>query len=784
MYRCLFIARNNLKKKKGDVIVLTGLIAMAVLLLYVSINALVNMEKVVDKLYEECNTADYYMFNLEENAGGIEEFLTEQSEVAAFESTPAYFSLSSKYRLEQKEENSFYFLLESVLEQPEICGIYPEWKDTLSENEILLPYYFKSSYGCRTGDKIWIAPGGKKEYEFQIAGFVEDPLFANPLNMSVYKCYLNGDRLRELAEQEAELISYTEYKVKLTEGESSLAFVRKISSKLNEALPHLDEGFNFAFAWEAMRGGSMMMSRIGMGLVLAFAVLLIVVALVIIRFSIANFCEMNLKNLGILQAAGYTSGQLTGSFVIEMLLIDLLGSIIGLFLGGVSGPMMGQILASIMGMKWSVGFDWVSAFAVSFSCIVITLAIAWISARKYGRIDILESLRGGVSGHNFRKNYFPLEKSRQPFLLALGMKDIFMTKLKNLAVIFIVALLGFTSCTAFYMYQNFVKETDTLLNLAGMEMAHAGCTGEGLDELGEEIEAYSQVEKVGYGSSANCMVYFKDQSEEVTFDFWKEPETNEYETLLEGRLPQYDNEVVLTAPICEELGVHIGDVVYLKGVEGKKDYILTGIDQKINNMGRKGLMNYEGAIRLNGSCVTKQINIYAAEGITGEELVRFLAEHYPDREVIDMKKASEDVIGTVSDVLNLLCVILIAVTIVVVVLLVFLLVRTKVVREQKNYGIYKALGFTSGQLCLQTLFSNLPVMGTGALLGAVIAYFSGEKVPVACLSFCGIQKCQINTDPIWGLVTVIGICTVAMVVALLCCRGIGKIEPVKILTED
>ena len=116
MYRSFFIARNNLKKKKGDAMVLSALIAIAVLLLYVSIQAFANMGKIVDNLYDQCQAADWYMLNLEDNVDGIEDFFESCEQVEQFEATPAYLTTSGKYGLEGKAENSFYFLLATVTE--------------------------------------------------------------------------------------------------------------------------------------------------------------------------------------------------------------------------------------------------------------------------------------------------------------------------------------------------------------------------------------------------------------------------------------------------------------------------------------------------------------------------------------------------------------------------------------------------------------------------------------------------------------------------------------------
>ncbi|MCM1127508.1 MAG: ABC transporter permease [Lachnospiraceae bacterium] len=784
MQQSLFIAGKNLKKKKSDAIVLAVMIATSVFLLYVSLSVLLNMDRVVDSIYEKCRTADWYMLNIERNVEGIEDFFASCYQAEEFESTPAYLASSGKYGFDGEADSSFIFLLASAEEKRNICSIYPEYQGTLSEDEILCPYYFRSAFGRRQGDFIWLSFGRDRTYRFQIAGFVEDPLYANPMNMAVYKCYLAETVVEWLKESEPEVISYMEYKVKLREGEDCQEFTKEISASMNQKMPHIDDAFNFSFDWQTMRYGDTMMSKIGIGIAMVFAVLLFMIAMVVLWFCIGNFCEMNLKDIGILKASGYTGRQITQSFVLEMGIVSLIGSAAGLICGGLAGPLLGRLLAAVMGLPYENGFDIFSAVTAFCGSVLLTVVITWQCARRYGKTEILDALRGGVRAHNFRKNYFALHKSRQPLLTALGMKNIFGAKLKNAGIVFVVTLLGFASCTGFYLYQNFVKETDLLMRLIGMEFGHVGITGEDVDELGGEIASYPQVDKVLYWSSANITVYHKEQSIEVTCDFWKEPEKNENEFLLEGRLPEYDNEIVLTANICESIGAQTGDTVYVEGTSGRKDYILTGIDQKINNTGKKALMNYEGAERLNGSSMTKTIYIYGNESCTREELLALLSADYPDREMTDMERMLLDLLEPITSVIGTICFILIAVTVLMVILIVFLLIKTKLIRERKNYGISKALGFTTGQLCLQTLFSNLPVTALGALLGAELGRSAGGRLVEACLSTSGIRQCEIQTAPLWDVITVLLICLTAVAVTLLCCQKIKRIEPAEMLADE
>lgn len=783
MYSLYFIAKNNLKKKKSDVAVLTGLITIAVLFLYVSISVLSNMEEVVNKVYELTNAADWYALNIETAAGNIDEIFENRSEVEAFEKTPVYYIAQAGISVKgEKAESDYSFMLAPIEEERNICRIYPACEE-LSENEILLPYYTKNALHVREGDAISLILNGHT-YDFKVRGFHEDPLFANPMNVSVYKCYVAEERAKEMAEEESAMIPYMECKAKLEKDTDCDRFRVEISDEINEKLPEAAQSFGFDFIWDSMRYGVTMSASIGMSIVLVFAVLLIGIALVITRFSIGNFCEMNMKNIGVLRASGYKESQLIGSFVMEMLLISLTGCVMGLCISALISRLLGELMASLMGLSWNQGFDFVSAAIVMAVCIPVTMVVAWRSSRKCIKISILDALRSGIAAHNFHKNYFPLEKSRQPLSLNLGLKSVFYAKTKNLGILLIVMLLGLVCNIGFGMYQDFAADTDNLMKLVGMELGDAFYLGEDLESFGQEVESCPEVERVLFESSGNIKLRYGDKEETVACDFWDRPELLVNEVILEGRVPEFDNEIMLSVVICEQLDIEVGDIVYVKGNGEEMDYILSGIDQKINNMGRKALMTTEGEERLNGDSMCTQLCVYKKEGVSGEELVELLNDTYPHREAINAVKISGESLKPIILVIKLLCAVFVAVTAFVVSLVVFLILKTKIIREKKNYGVYKALGFTTGQLLMQTVFSNLPVIFTGALLGSILCDFASKPVITLCLRTCGIYQYQPTVNGIFKIITVVFIAVTAFLAAVLTSMRIRKIEPVKLLAEE
>lgn len=195
------------------------------------------------------------------------------------------------------------------------------------------------------------------------------------------------------------------------------------------------------------------------------------------------------------------------------------------------------------------------------------------------------------------------------------------------------------------------------------------------------------------------------------------------------------------------------------------------------------LLNYEGAKRLNGDVNTIQIYLYAKEGYGFEDLNTAMSKNYPGIQVVESAKMAESSLSVVEMAMTMICALFVIITVVVVFLVVFLLIRTKVLSDRKNNGIYKAIGYTTGNLMVQTVMSNLPVIFVGAVTGAAASIFAFSPMLCICLSFCGIEKCSVSISPVYLVGTVIGITLVAFLVAMAVASKIRKVEPVKMLMD-
>lgn len=784
MYTSFFIAKNNIKKKKSDVAVITLLIALATMLLYVSTSVLNNSGKIVEIAADACNTADHTYFTSEEGSKYAVDVWENMDYVVDYEFSPVLYIPNVKYCGEkQDEKKEFMFVISSFEEERTINKINVENCEELKENSVILPYYMYLSEGYEIGETFIMEINGA-EYEFKIAGFTEDTLFANTLNISIYRIFISEKCIKQITNDESysKKISYVECKTLLEDGTD----IDNYTNDFIEKMAGRDKDSIIGLLGESMKGGITMMSGILMGITLVFSVILILIAIIIMRFSLKNFIEDNLKNIGILQAGGYTSSQLRRVSVMEMGIIGIVGVIIGEILSVCGQGIIGTIIASMMGLRYNVGFDIMYGIVTAAIIMIVILLITYYNSRAYKSINVLDALRGGIHTHNFKKNSLPLNKTRLPINIAVGMKQIFGAKLKNMGILLIVAILSFASCIGFAMYENFAVNKDFMLKLVGAELGTAITSGENLDEMGAVIETWKEVKKVGYYKSIDVMASSGEKNKTITCDAWKNPEEIENITIVKGSAPKYENEVMITTVIRDYFGANVGDVIYLQTEGEKKEFIVSGICQMINNMGEKMVLSYDGVKYLSSvdEVESLQIYIYANDGYDFNDINELVKANFEGAEAADSKKLSDESIGTIELAMELLCVLFVTITVVVVFLVVFLVIRTKIVNDKKNNGIYKAIGYTTKDLMVQTTMSNLPVIFVGSVVGTLLSIVGSAPLCIACLSFCGIEKCDITIPPVYLIGTVIGITLIAWLVAMAVASKIRKVEPVKMLTED
>ena len=101
----------------------------------------------------------------------------------------------------------------------------------------------------------------------------------------------------------------------------------------------------------------------------------------------------------------------------------------------------------------------------------VVVLVAWRSAAAAAKILPVEALRGGIKSHSFKKEHFPLERTRGSLSMALGLKSMAFNRKMYLMVGIIFAGIAFASAFSIITWWNMGINDDLVLKMTGYEIS-------------------------------------------------------------------------------------------------------------------------------------------------------------------------------------------------------------------------------------------------------------------------------------------------------------------------
>ena len=105
------------------------------------------------------------------------------------------------------------------------------------------------------------------------------------------------------------------------------------------------------------------------------------------------------------------------------------------------------------------------------------------------------------------------------------------------------------------------------------------------------------------------------------------------------------------------------------------------------------------------------------------------------------------------------------------------------IKREKEFGIKKAVGFTSRQLRLQLALSLIPVSMIGSVLGGILSCFTTNRLFDLVFKSYGIRNSDLIINPIVIPVTFILVTLMVFVIALAMTAKMKKISAYKLISE-
>lgn len=792
MYRYFFLAKNNIKKQKNDMITFFILSFLATLLIFVSLTFMSGTGKVYDTVKEKINGADilFLVNDNEEIVYKTEEIISGNVYLGDSEQQDFLYASASKYRA-KGDENWVEYPFNFFCYEDE-CKIQTMSIDAslFKDDEVVVPISLSTAY--KIGDYIQIKIGDNI-YDFKIVGFNEDNIYCSPMNMGMYKTYISAKYYETVRFENPVLapdfkliktqITDTARKKHIDIIELSDSLTNELTQWLFQYIEgHEDANFSLnVLPSDLMKTASMILPLVFVAIVFLFSLIILIISIVIINFSVKNFIMNNMKNTAIMEASGYTVKELILVLLCQLLMVSGLGTVLGVLLGALLLDKFAIIILITLGLEWNQQISMAVIISVALGIIILVSLLTLILGREYSKTTVLDALRGGVNTHNYKKNLFAFDKTSFSIPVTLALKGTFGKFKSQLGVIFIMMILAISSIIAFGMADSYGTD-EGCVEIAGVDFFDAECSGG--QNMSEAIAAMDTV---------------KDTHREVFMSFRMCNGSNEQNIhvrgiedtslinggcVLEGRWPVHPNEIMYASAAADRLDVGVGDVVTIKTNSTEENFIVSGICQGFQNMGMMGYMTLDGISKLTiiPDPITVVINF--KEGVTFEEFEKEFRASYPEDEIINYDDAVHQTVGTIATGMKLFSYFVTVLTILIVAFVESLIVRTNINKEWRNLGVSKALGFTSKQLITQVILSNMPAILIGVIIGLIVSPAAGSKLMVAAFSVFGFRKVELTVEPLSFVLTAVIIIGVAVVTAAFMGRRIKTLEPVKMIMEE
>lgn len=780
MNKSQLIASSNMRKSKGQVVTIIVLIFLASLLLNLCLMLSTDYKENFYRKHDKLN-AEHVTLVIDENSKEFNDFLTNTLENDS--RTTEYALTDTMHMVGDFSYNGgivnhemVFIKKEDVLSKS--VGKIEIIEEDTSINGIYMPVMYKSN-DIQLGNDININIGNNS-VTYPIAGFFNSVMMGSH-NCSICLYVLPSNLYGEL-EDSGYAPASTLCSVRISNPADSENYESMLNTVLDSKFTTSRSSSNTIAIVSQSRYISQMICSTIMAVMM---MLVLLITIVVIVSNISNYIKENIKSLGALKAIGYTSKQLVCSLLFQFLSITLIASTIGIVLSYCLFPAVNAMMIAQTGIPYEIRFlpiPIIITFIASCGSVALTV---FLSSLKIKKIEPITALRSGLSTHNFKKNHIPLSKTKAPLNLSLALKTTLSNVKHNVTVCITMLVLSLVVVFSGVMIENMIVDSKPFLNMVIGETADC-CVNIQQEKQADfilDIENDERVEKLYLYTSLKVRhVGGVELLSNICDDFSK---SNNQSIIYSGRFPQYDNEIAIAGMYAKEQKLKIGQEIEISADGKQAKYIITGFTQISNNLGKDCLLTRAGYERI-GELQNVSFYMNLSKEVDIDTFLTDMKSEYGQMLNTTINMGSLiDSVGSVY--ISLMLIIVIAILIlsaIIIALVLYLLVKTMLNSKKQDYGVYKALGFTTKQLVFQTALSFMPAIIISTVVGITIGSFVINPILSVFLGTIGIVKCDFNLPIGFIIGSGIGLIIISFIIACILSLRVKRIAPRALLTNE
>lgn len=815
-----------MKKKKEACILLMFFVLLAVMFLDIGLSF---FKKANQKFYEttlQLNEAHFIVpCTVKAYKDEYADYIRNWSGVSEFEKEEVVYMPVTKNNCNRLELGAFFFNQDAKRKIAPLI-IVEEDKNVPVEKSIYVPIQLKNE-NVSLGKEYSLTYRGTT-YHFLVAGFFETTTYNN-LNSGFYKYFVPDTTYKKLSGEIGE--AYVLSARFVGEEEDIIGSADKLKQSFLNDTTYASDTQNVqmsAMSYEEMQVKGVMNLFIGIAILFAVAILISMVVIFVVMNYIREDINKSMDMIGTLQALGYSIKQIMAVYILEYTVLGIGGGILGVAFSYLTGMAMSPYLTGLCGFRWTSFYHPVEDILSFVILLILITFVGILAVRKIYTLTPVEAL-GQRNGS--KKGYvchFPLQNGNLPLNLHIAVKNILIYLRSNIVYGLIVAIGSFAIGVTFIVFLNFSTHTDVLLSVVGYELADLqvkvskGCDTEAFSK---ELLNDKEVRKTNISAMGEYVKYKNETIKTlIEDDFSKLEYCNPYS----GGVPQTENEVLISSLLSQTSGKKTGDSIVLSANGMEKEYLVSGIFSSTN--GFVVYMNESGIQKLYPDFQFNCVDVYLKEDVSPKEfekklqstykvsgendstsvaeqkIARLLADYgvssvsysiwkdgveicsgnssaFQIFEITDLKSYAKAQIESYSKSLSLIVLVVFFTMLAIVGGVLHVTTKSEILKNRKEYGILKALGFTTKNIIEQVSLRFFITTILGSLTGALMSFLVAPKMFGILFELMGVTQIHMNGYPLVLLLYSVILSMLLYLVTRTTCRRIRKITTYDLMSE-
>lgn len=739
------ITLNNIKKRKLQSFLITLIIMVSCVMFFISLGILTKSNQPFIKMQQKLN-ASQDIIGYKESFYDINKLKTWWENNEGVKSVQTYkgYSYSGKasYNKSPFRYEVSFTEREEGLAQDKLLIIEGDKKETPGAFEVWVPTGIAYQENIKVGGILKVNVN-KKDINFKVSAIVVDPQFSTAMVNPTRMWIKSGEVDKIFSDVDNNIISmgviYKDYS--------------KAEKIWSDFLNSQDEKFKGGILqYSFIEFIYTFLSKLIASILMVLSIIVLSITMLVISFTIKNAIFSDYKTIGVLKAQGLSNTNIKTIYTGQFFILSVIAVFPSLILGKI---LINSILYSFIRVVGVVNINesMITEIMITILFIVGTVTItSYITAGRAAKIKPAEAIRNGAKVKNYKKNskINVMYLKALPLSLILAIKQIVTNKKQSVFIFITLVVTVFMITFTINIRYSLIKLSDNLAywGFDGSEYQVVRSANKGATNHEELFNALKSDKRI----KAVVPYYYIDGSYTEAIEsagipakqiggFGYEGDMDSIGLLnISGKSPKEKNEVSIAINTSRRLKKTVGDYIDITIAGKRMTFLITGVYQAMINEAEGYRAQKAAIIDVDPTFDTKVYSIVFKDGLDNSEFIKELTNKYDDISIEKTKERNGKIFNDIGKNISVPILMVGVIFIIISFINIFNIVLINVYEERKNYGIYKALGFTLKQIRLSIINRIMALTALATFIGIILGFTVGPKMIELALSKQGLVE--------------------------------------------